>query len=213
VLKQAIILASLLLIAATSQDRYGNCIDLTKTTPKSAYNLASQWRAQGGGAAAMHCQALALLGLGENARAAGILDAAADSLSKQPIPSADLLAQAGNAWLLANDPARAIARLSTALTRMPQTNPARADVLVDRARGYASLENKDGALADLSAATSLAPRNPQILLLRAEIYLSRGDTDMATADLAIAKTLPMDADLNAVHAKLLAKSVQVNAEK
>ncbi len=202
------LIAGFWLIAADTQDRYGNCVAMTKTTPKAAYALASQWRAQGGGPPAMHCQALALLAQEAPARAAGVLDAASELLANQPATHADLLAQAGNAWLLANDPTRGLARLSAALTLMPEQGLARADVLMDRARAHGALENKVGALADLTAALRLAPKNPQIWLLRAEIYLSNGATDLATADLAAARALPLDSELTALHIKLVEKAAQ-----
>jgi tetratricopeptide (TPR) repeat protein len=195
----------LLLLAAGDGSRYNRCTGMVRNQPQLAYDQASSWRADGGGAAAMHCQALALLQLGQPTRAAGVLDAAAQALDKLPTAAADLHAQAGNAWLLGGDATRAVARFTWALDRLPATAPSRVDVLIDRARGHAALEDKPRTLADLSAAHALAPKNVEILLLRAELYLSLGDTPKAADDIAAARQLPMDADDKAVLEKLTAK--------
>jgi tetratricopeptide (TPR) repeat protein len=203
--KYIIIALSFLSISAGSQDRYGHCIELTKTTPNAAYVLASEWRASGGGAAAMHCQALALLAQNEYQRAAGVLDAAATLLAKQADKAADLTAQAGNAWLLANDAPRAIARFTSALAVFTDNNSKRAEVLIDRARAYAAQENKTATLTDVSAAITLTPQNAEYYLLRAEIYLSQGKAELAKPDLAVANTLTMDANMKLVYDKLVSR--------
>lgn len=195
----------LLLMAASDGSRYTRCTGLVASQPQLAYNQASSWRADGGGAAAMHCQALALLQLGQPHRAAGVLDAAAQALDALPAAAADLHAQAGNAWLLGGDASRAVARFTWALDRLPPSAPARSDVLIDRARSHAVLEDKPRTLADLSAAHALAPKNAGILLLRAELYLSLGATATAQADLAAAKLLPLDADNTILQGKLQAR--------
>ncbi len=193
---------ALFLLAATDGARYDSCVALTKKQPQLAYDQASGWRADRGGAAAMHCQALALLELGQPVRAATVLDAAAEAMEGTPFIAADMHAQAGNAWLLAGDAKRATARFTWALDLLPAALPSRADVLIDRARAYASLEDKSKTIADLAAALTLAPKNIEALLLRAEAYLSMGDKTRALSDIATARSLPMDADDKVVWEKL-----------
>jgi tetratricopeptide (TPR) repeat protein len=198
----ALLPLSLLLLAASDGARYDRCISLVKNQPQLAYDQASSWRADRGGAAAMHCQALALLKLQQPARAAGVLDAAAETLEKAPSVAADMFAQAGNAWLIAGDATRAIARFTWALDRLPQAAPSRVDTLIDRAGAYAMLEDKSRSLADLTAGSGLAPKNAEILLLRTELYLSLGDKEKAKVDMASVKLLPMSPDEAAVFSKL-----------
>lgn len=207
-MKYAAALLSLFLVAAGDGGRYDSCVALTKNQPQLAYDQASSWRADRGGAAAMHCQALALLALSQPARAAAVLDAAADAMAGTPFIAADMHAQAGNAWLLAGDAKRATARFTWALDLLPAALPSRADVLIDRARSFAAMEDKPKTLADLTAALALAPKNIGALLLRAETHLSMGDPAKAKADLVAANTLPMDAADKAVWEKLSAKAAK-----
>ncbi len=212
-MKRLILLASLALMAAGPDDRYARCIAMAQTQPKAAFTLASLWRAEGNAVAAMHCQAQALLAQGENARAAGVLDAAAEALTQNPAKdlagAADLNAQAAAAWALAGDPARAIARYTTALAQLPSTGPkaiaARAAVLADRAQVFAQQDDKVRAYDDLTAAIAAAPQ-AELYLLRAEVALSRADLAAASADIAAARALPMDAELQALAVRLEAKA-------
>ncbi len=204
-MKRIFALMALLCAAPATAGRYENCTARVKAQPQQALDQAGAWRAEGGGAAAMHCQALALLALGQPARAAAVLDAAGEKLETQPGVAADIYAQAGNAWLLAGDATRAVARLTWALDRQTAAAP-RTNMLIDRARAYAQLEDKPRALADLTAAYAAAPKNIDTLLLRAELYLSQGESAKARADLAAAAALPMDADTRAVFTRLSAKA-------
>jgi Tfp pilus assembly protein PilF len=193
--------------AAAADGRYDRCITLAEKEPQAAYDMASSWRSDNGGVAAMHCQGMALINLGQPARGAGVLDAAAEKMDlSSPVLAADLFSQAGNAWLLAGDAARATARFTWALDRMPDAMASRTDILIDRARAFAAQENKSGALADLTAALALMPKNISALLLRAELYLSMGNSAKARSDLATAKSLPMDADEEVVWEKLSVKA-------
>jgi tetratricopeptide (TPR) repeat protein len=208
-LKRVALLLLLISTPANAADgRYDRCMALAARQPQAAYDMAGVWRSDGGGAAAMHCQAMSLINLGQPARAAGVLEAAAAKLEPSPVIAADMYAQAGNAWLLAGDARRASARFTSALDRLPVATPARADILIDRARAFAVLEDKTKTLADLTAALTLAPKNTDARLLRAETYLSLGDKPKAKADLSAAKLLPMEASEKAVWEKLTAKAAK-----
>jgi tetratricopeptide (TPR) repeat protein len=205
-MKYGFFIFSLALSAAThaADSRYDRCVALIEKQPQAAYDMASSWRSDNGGVAAMHCQGMALINLAQPARGAGVLDAAAEKMDlSSPVLAADLFSQAGNAWLLAGDATRATVRFTWALDRMPEAMASRADILIDRARAFAQLENKDKSLTDLSAAIVLAPTNIEARLLRAELYLSQGDTGRARSDLTTLKSQPMDADEKSIFTKLI----------
>jgi tetratricopeptide (TPR) repeat protein len=195
--------------AYAADSRYDRCVALVQKQPQAAYDMASSWRSDKGGVAAMHCQGIALINLGQPARGAGVLDAAAEKMdTSSPILAAELFSQAGNAWLLAGDATRATSRFTSALDRIPEAASSRADTLIDRARAYAQLEAKDKSLADLSAALLLSPAKIEARLLRAELYLSQGKAGSARRDLTALKSLELDADEKVLFAKLSAKAEQ-----
>jgi tetratricopeptide (TPR) repeat protein len=189
---------AVLLIAATSasdQQRYQNCLALAKSTPDKALDMATGWRAEGGGVPAMHCQALALIEQGNAQRGAGVLDAAAQALGPEPKSkgfAGQLWAQSGNAWLLAGDNSRAVARLTTSLGLLPDTGEARTNALIDRARAYADTQNWDKTIADLNSAAVLNPSSADVFLLRATAKRRTGDLGGAHTDIAMAGTLAPD---------------------
>ncbi len=191
-------LAAFWLVAAApagDTQRYSACISQVKAAPEAALERATGWRADGGGVPAMHCQALALIELGNPARAAGVLDAAAQALGPEPKAkgfAGDIWAQAGNAWLLAGDSGRAIARLTTALGLLPESGEGRVNALVDRARAFADQTGWEQVIADLNRAAELAPSNADVFLLRATAKRRSGDLGGARSDIEMAGSLAPD---------------------
>ena len=185
-----------LMAAGTPQGgRYDRCIALARKQPTVALEQATAWRAEGGGPAAMHCQAIALIEQGNPLKAAGVLDAAANAIGPQPKSTgfaAALWAQAGNAWLLAGDAARAENRLTTALTLLPPAGDARVNVLIDRARTRAERTDWPAVIADLDEAAKLAPSSATVFLLRATARRRTGDLAAARSDILMAGTLAPD---------------------
>jgi regulator of sirC expression with transglutaminase-like and TPR domain len=130
------------------------------------------WRSQGGGVPAERCAAQALIALDEPGEAASRLDLMARrSDAGTLMDRAALLAQAGNAWLLAAQPANAEAAFSAALTLMPRD----AELLIDRARARAAQMNWRDAEADLSAALNLNAGTPEVFVLRATARAALGN--------------------------------------
>ncbi|HEY1836103.1 MAG TPA: hypothetical protein VGG36_00465 [Rhizomicrobium sp.] len=186
------ILAAILLtapaVAATSplddpqlqgRDRYERCITLAHQAPQSAFDAAVQWQNQGGQAAAIHCSAVALVAMRRYAEAASRLDRLAHDRSvSSGFPRGDLLDQAGNAWLLANQPANAVASFTTALILAPD-DP---DILADRARARAANHDWHGAESDLNNAIARDAR-PEFFVLRASARHAMGNRTGARADL------------------------------
>jgi tetratricopeptide (TPR) repeat protein len=125
---------------------------------------AGAWAKTGGGAAADHCAALALVGLRRYAEAGAKLDSLArGNFAPDTATRIALLDQAGNAWLLATRPDSAIQSFSAALA----IDPLDADLLSDRARAFAAKQNWAKAESDLTAALLVSPD-------RADLYVLRG---------------------------------------
>jgi tetratricopeptide (TPR) repeat protein len=159
------------------RNRYDRCLELVKRNPATALGLADGWTGGGGGAAALHCSALALVSLKRYADAAAKLDQAAHASGSNAM-RAELLDQAGNAWLLAGQPGKADASFSGALAFVPQDE----DVLSDRGRARGLRKDWRGAEADLSAVLSLDPDRLDALVLRASARHALGDSIDARKD-------------------------------
>jgi tetratricopeptide (TPR) repeat protein len=160
--------------------RYARCLDLVKRDAGRALEAAEAWHGAGGGAAAQHCSALALTALRRYPEAAQQLDEAAhDAMAGDASIRAELLDQAGNAWMLAGRADKAVASLSGALAFAPND----ADLLFDRARAHALAKDWAGAEADLSAIIAADPNRADVLVLRASARHAEGRKADARADL------------------------------
>jgi len=160
-------------------NRYDRCLELVKHDAAGAYAQAQAW--SGGGAAALHCQALALVALKRYSEAAQKLeDAAAGEAKAAPPLRAELLDQAGNAWLLAGNAGKAENAFSSALSLQPKDE----DVLADRARARGVARNWSGAFDDLTAVLAIDPDRADVYVLRASALHAEGHRKEASADLA-----------------------------
>jgi tetratricopeptide (TPR) repeat protein len=169
---------------------YEDCLLLVEVEPEEAFESASAWQAMGGGEPARHCAAVALIELGHYVEAGQRLEALANRLARKGEPHLSLvaLAQAGQAWLLAEDLERAYAVQTTAL----ELAPGDAELLVDRAVTLAAAENYGDALIDLNRALDLAPGRPDVLIYRASAQRYVGDIPAALKDVDQALVLDPD---------------------
>lgn len=175
--------------AAENFNDYNGCIRLTQKNPKQALVEATQWQAGGGAAPATHCLALAMIALKRYGDAASRLD----SLSKgKDIGASDeraaLADQAGNAWLLAGQPRKAVASFTTALSLTPND----VEMHAGRARARALVKDWYGAEADLSAAILIDQDRADLLSLRASARRALGHQTDAASDILRALTLYPD---------------------
>ena len=166
---------------------YEHCLASVKQDAAAALNEAERWSAAGGGAASLDCAALALVELKRYGEGAQALENAAN-IAASPAAKADLLDQAGNAWLLARDTAKAESALTTALALVPKNE----DVLADRARARGAAKNWSGAFDDLTAVLALDPERADIYVLRASALHAEGKRAEARADIAHALTIYPD---------------------
>ncbi len=175
---------------ASDAARYGSCVALAHDKPQEALTTAESWREESGGFPAEHCAALALIGLGRYPEAARQLEALAGAMMQEkPELRAGALEQAGQAWLLADEAARAKAAFDAALAFEPK-DP---DLLIDRAQAEAAAKQFWKALDDLNAALEIAPKRADALIYRASTYRQLDSLDLALADVEQALKLSPDA--------------------
>lgn len=164
------------------------CLGLLRADPEGAYAFAMRWEAQGGGEGAQHCAALAVLALGEPARAADLLERIAAASSAGHAARAAVFAQAGQAWLMAGEAGRAFAAATLALTLTPDD----AELLIDRAVALGSLGRYREAVADLDQAVERAPQRPDAFVFRAAAWRHLERAEPARRDIERALALAPD---------------------
>jgi tetratricopeptide (TPR) repeat protein len=191
---------------------YDRCLALLRADALAARTLAERWEAAGGGDAARHCGALALVPLGEPEIAAQELERLAARTRAGVAARAMLYAQAGQAWLTAGAPSRAFAALTQGLVLMPadvemlldravatglmgrfgealadldralEADARRADAWTLRAAALRHLDRAEEAMRDVERALGLDPENAEALLERGILRQLRGDTAGARED-------------------------------
>jgi tetratricopeptide (TPR) repeat protein len=171
---------------------YRRCLDAGSANPAAALADAEAWVRSEGGVPAEHCAALALVSLKRYADAGTRLDriaAGREALNAEFRVA--LFDQAGNAWLLAGDGARAVQSFSSALT----LSAGDADLFADLARAQAMVKNWHEVDLDLNAALQLSPRRADLLVLRASARRALKRYEQARTDIEAAlKLKPGDGD-------------------
>lgn len=169
---------------------YRHCMQLTRTSPNEAFERALSWQDAGGGPAAKHCAAVALMSLGHYKEAATRLEKLAKSMPDDAPGGivADILGHAGIAWQQAGDPTKAYAVQTAAL----ELSPKHTILLADRAMTLIDSGKPREALADLDKAVEVAPDDPQLRVFRGSAHRQLGNLDRARADLGKALTLKPD---------------------
>jgi tetratricopeptide (TPR) repeat protein len=162
--------------ALDNQAQYQACMSLLDRDPAGALDSAVEWERQGGGDAARHCKALALIRTGAVEDGALELERIAETMPQVKAPmAASLFAQAGQAWIRAGNPQRALYAQNQGL----KLNPRDVDLLVDRAMNYGNSGLYFEALDDLNAAVDLSPEDPDVYALRAAAYRQLENPDLA----------------------------------
>lgn len=167
---------------------YERCLSMINTDPTGAHAFADAWLATGGSEGAEHCLALATIQLGDAADGAEMLDALANKSGAPATARASVYGQAGQAWLMAGDPARALGSTTLALSMAPDD----VDLLIDRSIASASLERYNDAVEDLSKALELDGRRADALVMRAAAWRQLDHLDLAQDDVDRAVALDPD---------------------
>ncbi|MGB0696875.1 MAG: hypothetical protein ACPGOY_14580 [Rhodospirillaceae bacterium] len=194
---------------------YANCMDMASRNPEQAFEFAGRWEGLGGGDAARHCAAAALINLGELAEGATRLEALAEPAGLAREIRIGLLAQAGRAWMQLPDRERAVASLTSAIqlanpgpeTVLPALPGLLPDLYLDRAVVLADAGDIPATLNDLNAALALEPGRQEALILRATARRLLGNLPGALADAdLVVRSFPQDPEglleRGAVHAAM-----------
>jgi tetratricopeptide (TPR) repeat protein len=159
--------------------RYSECMQLARREPLKAIPAAEKWKAEGGGLGARHCVAIAMFEAGKFVPAATQLEAIErDMGGDRPGVRAELLAQAGQAWMEANQAENAAAAQSKALDLKAND----AELWVDRGLSYAAMRAWPRAISDFDRALRIEPNKVEVLVLRAAAWRNAGDPVKAMAD-------------------------------
>ena len=171
---------------------YRRCLAQAETNPAAALADAEAWVKSAGGVPAEHCAAVALVSLKRYAEAGNRLDKIAGGQGRLDASfRVALFDQAGNAWLLAGDGARAVQSFSGALA-LSAGDP---DLYADLARAQAMRRDWQEVVLDLNAALQMAPRRADLLVLRASARHALKHYEDAKADIEAAlKLKPGDGD-------------------
>jgi len=158
---------------------YGGCVSLVAADPARAEREAGDWARFGGGAAARHCYALALIAIGAPIRAADeLVSAASEEPGLDDSARADLLAQAGELLIEADDDLIAALVAEQAVRLAPSSGRA----LGLRAAVRLRAGEVRAALRDLDEAIKSGPPTGRLLTLRAACHRRLGSTTAARAD-------------------------------
>lgn len=172
--------------AGSDSAHYRRCMADSTATPGAALADAEGWARSGGGVPAEHCAASSLFNLKRYTEAGARLDRIAGGPATLNAEfRVALFDQAGNAWLMAGDGARAVQSFSGALA----LSAGDADLFADLARAQAMRRNWGEVDMDLNAALQLSPRRADLLVLRASARRALKRYDEARLDIEAALKL------------------------
>jgi Tfp pilus assembly protein PilF len=175
--------------SVTGSRFYRQCLELVNENADRAYDEATLWRDQGGGAAAEHCAAMALAGLGQLEEAARRLTRiAGEQAEVEPELRAEIFSQAGLLWLMKGKAEPAHEAFSQALLTSPAGDPARAQYFLDRAQAAANLGRWRNTETDATQTLALQAR-ADAFILRARAHRALGDLVSARNDVNAALNL------------------------
>ena len=176
--------------AAYNAQRFAQCIALIDSDAPRAYEDAMSWAAEGQSASAYRCAALALVAQNRYAEGARRLDSLGSAVNPgETALRAELFSQAGNAWLLGREPARARSSFTRGIATMESDPTQLPDLLIDRARAYAMESEWRLAEEDLSRSLDIRPGDPLALRLRSAARMHQRSYELAEADAQQALTL------------------------
>jgi len=161
------------------EHQYKACIALTKSNAEDAFEAAIAWRDMGGGDAAKHCAAIALINLKHFKEGAERLENLARETLADEAFKAGLLAQSGQAWLMAGNSIRAREVQTAGLL----LNPNSVDLLIDRSQAFAAEKLYFNAIDDLNRALEINPTMVDALVFRATAYRYADSFELAKEDL------------------------------
>jgi tetratricopeptide (TPR) repeat protein len=177
-------------------DRFQHCVSLIEHAPEQAYEDGMAWASQTQSVQGYRCAAMALIAEHRYEEGARRLQSLANALNPEYTGyKAELLSQAGNAWLLARNAQQARSALTRAITIVQGDRLQLPDLLIDRARAFALARDYRHAEEDLSQALDIRPHDGLALALRAESRMRQNSFDLAEVDInAAIATDPTNVD-------------------
>jgi len=170
-------------LSAGGADRYAQCLDMVEDDAAAGYEAAMAWAADTNSVNAYRCAAVALLEQGRTEDGARRLESLAVAVNPANASlRAELLSQAGNAWLLARDAGQARSAFTRAIATMAPGAQELPDMLIDRSLAYTLEGDHRLAEEDLSAALDQRPNDSLALRLRASARLQQRAFPLAEAD-------------------------------
>lgn len=186
--------------------RYTDCLQRIETEPLEAYEDALSWKYDGGGWPAEHCQALALIAVGDPRAGLALLENIA-SLERPGLLVQERLGmwlEAGATWLELEEFESAERSFGVARA-LVELSP---EALLGHARAYLGLEQYAAAETAASRLIEIYPDNAAARATRAKARLHLGTLETAMQDIAIAITAEPDAVDNYVIRGQIAEAIR-----
>ncbi len=182
--------------SAAGAERFQQCVAIIEEDPARAYEEGMAWASEAQALGGYRCAAMALVAQSRHEEGARRLESLAASVNlDRTALRAELYSQAGNAWLLAREPAQAVSALTRAIVTVESDPSQLPDLLIDRARAYAMERDWRHSEEDLSRSLDLRAEDPLALRLRAAARMHQNSFDLAEADAQAAVTLaPTDVE-------------------
>lgn len=170
-------------LTGNGETRFEQCVTLIDSDAERAYEEGMAWAAETQEVGGFRCAAMALIEQGRYEEGARRLESLSTAVSPEARGlRAELLSQAGNAWLLTYDPAHARSAFTRAIVLMQGDTVQMPDLLIDRARAFAMERDWRQAEEDLSRALDVRPNDPLALRLRASARMHQNAFDLAEGD-------------------------------
>jgi tetratricopeptide (TPR) repeat protein len=164
-------------------ERFAQCLQLVETNPVRAYEEGMAWAAEAQSVHAYRCAAMALIAQNRFDEGARRLSSLASAVNPENTGlRAELWSQAGNAWLLAHEPAQARSNFTRAITALQSDPQQLPDLLIDRARAYAMEREWRSAEEDLSRSLDIRADSALAYRLRAASRMNQRSYELAEAD-------------------------------
>jgi len=179
-----------------NNDRYLNCLRGISINADQAFQEANRWRRQGGGPAAEHCEAIALIEIAAYDAAAPILsNLATNEDTGDEKLRASLHGQAGNAWIMAGSVDKALVNFNAGIALLPEGHWLTSEFTIDKGRALMTAGRWQEAELEFSKALGQLPEHMEAIVLRANTRRELDDPVGAIADLEAALAIdPNSAD-------------------
>ncbi len=199
-------------VAATAttdlSPRYLDCLTLVEADLEVGRLAAQQWSAEGGGADALHCLAVADLAAGFPKLAAARLEEIAHRKDAgDDYVRARLLAQAATAWLKGGEIEFAAKAIEDAFTLVPDSG----ELHLTAAQVYAAQKKWQQVVFSVTAAEDAGFVTSSAFVLRGRGYITFGNYERAAQDVVNALTVePLNVDALVLRGELQQRGIVID---